>query len=255
MAFKASLAAILVLLALSPMLLLGGCERAAPEREAARPAVAGQEPAGQQLAAPAATTANTEARPAPDAAQAAGGEPIIVALGDSLTAGYGLSEEVSYPSFLQQRLRAAGYPHRVVNAGLSGDTTAGGVSRTDWLLRQFPEIVILALGGNDGLRGFPIEVTRKNLATIIEKVRATGARVLLAGMKLPSNYGRDYTRGFAAIFPELARQYDLPFLPFLLEGVALQGRLNQADGMHPNAEGSKVVAENVWRVLKPILEK
>jgi acyl-CoA thioesterase-1 len=180
---------------------------------------------------------------------------VILALGDSLTAGFGLAEEESFPARLQTRLEAGGYAHRVVNAGVSGDTTAGGLSRLDWLMRQHPNIIILALGANDGLRGVKPRAMRANLAAIIEQAQAAGARVLLAGMRLPSNYGADYTRRFEGVFRELATQYNLPLLPFLLEGVALRRELNQADGIHPNVRGTAIVTDNVWRALEPLLEK
>ncbi len=181
--------------------------------------------------------------------------PVIVALGDSLTAGFGLQAEQGYPALLQERLRAAGYPYRVVNAGVSGDTSAGGLARMDWLLRQPVAIFIVALGANDGLRGVNSAAVRGNLDRIIVRAHCAGARVLLAGMLLPSNYGRDYRRGFAAIYPELAQRHGLAFLPFLLEDVAARAELNLADGMHPNARGQAIVADNVWKVLEPMLKK
>ena len=181
--------------------------------------------------------------------------PVIVAFGDSLTAGYGLAEEESYPSLLQVRLRQAGYPHRVVNAGASGDTSAGGLARLDWVLQQPVQVLIVCLGANDGLRGVDPEAMRTNLEAIVVKGRQAGAAVILAGMHLPTNYGPDYTRRFDAVFPALARKHKLSFLPFLLEGVAARPGLNQADGIHPNARGARIVEENVWKVLKPVLER
>jgi acyl-CoA thioesterase-1 len=228
---------LVLLLALLPW---AGCERSAPEREAPPASSPQQAPAPPQ-----------PAQPPPQGASG----PVIVALGDSLTAGFGLAEPQSYPSLLQEKLRAAGYPHRVVNAGVSGDTTAGGLARMDWLLQQPVEIMIVALGANDGLRGVAPEAIRKNLAGIIEKARGYGVRVVLAGMRLPTNYGRDYIRRFEAVYPELAESYDVPFLPFLLKGVAMRPNLNQPDGIHPNAAGTRIVAGNVWEVLEPLLEK
>lgn len=180
--------------------------------------------------------------------------PVIVALGDSLTAGYGLAEEESYPSLLQAHLRKAGYPQRVVNAGVSGDTSAGGLARLDWVLQQPVQVLIVCLGANDGLRGLDTEAMRRNLEAIIVKGQKAGATVILAGMHMPTNYGPVYRRRFDAVFPALARKYKLPFLPFLLEGVAGKPALNQADGMHPTAQGARLVEENVWKVLRPVLD-
>ncbi|MDH5752344.1 MAG: arylesterase [Deltaproteobacteria bacterium] len=179
--------------------------------------------------------------------------PVIIALGDSLTAGFGLPVEDSYPSLLQEKLAAEGHRHLVVNAGVSGDTTAGGLSRMDWLLRQRADIMIVALGANDGLRGLSPPAMAENLAGIIEKARQNGIRVLLAGMRMPANYGADYQQRFAEVFPALAEKYGLPFLPFLLDGVAGEPGLNQPDGIHPNARGTRLVMENVWQVLRTML--
>jgi len=180
-------------------------------------------------------------------------EPVIVALGDSLTAGLGVAVEEAYPALLQARLVREGLHYRVVNAGVSGDTTAGALRRLDWVLRARPTIVIVALGANDGLRGLPVGTMRDNLVAIITKLRASGARVLLAGMRLPPNYGVDYTREFAAAFDAVARRTSVPLLPFLLEGVAGRAALNLPDGIHPNAAGQRQVANTVWRALRPLL--
>jgi acyl-CoA thioesterase I len=180
--------------------------------------------------------------------------PVIVAFGDSLTAGYGLADEESYPSLLQAHLKRAGYPHRVINAGVSGDTSAGGLARLDWVLQQPVQVMILCLGGNDGLRGSDPEAMRANLDSIIVRAQKAGATVILAGMHMPTNYGPEYTRQFDAVFPTLAKKHKLPFLPFLLEGVAAKPELNQADGIHPTAKGAKIVEANVWKVLKPVLD-
>jgi acyl-CoA thioesterase-1 len=182
-------------------------------------------------------------------------ERVIVALGDSLTAGLGVAADEAYPALLQARLARDGRPYRVVNAGVSGDTTAGGLRRLDWVLRAHPSIVIVALGANDGLRGLPVGAMRDNLLAIVGRLRASGARVLLAGMRLPPNYGEAYTREFAAAFGDVARRGSVAFLPFLLEGVAGDAALNQADGIHPNAAGQRVVADTVWRALRPLLQQ
>jgi len=179
--------------------------------------------------------------------------PVIVCLGDSLTAGYGLAREQSYPALLQARLKAMGLPHRVVNAGVSGDTSAGGLARMDWLLRQRMDVLVVALGGNDGLRGLAPEQMERNLAAIVEKGRAAGAAVVLAGMRMPTNYGPDYRRRFEAVVPSLARRTGAPLIPFLLEGVAMNPRLNQPDGIHPTEEGTKIVEANVWKVLNAVI--
>jgi acyl-CoA thioesterase-1 len=180
---------------------------------------------------------------------------VIAVLGDSLTAGLGVTPEESYPALLQARLTREGYDYRVVNAGVSGDTSSGGLRRLDWVLKQRPAIVVVALGANDGLRGQPVAMLRDNLLAIVQKARAAGARVLLAGMRLPTNYGDAYNREFAAVFAEVAKKASVPLMPFLLEGVAAEARLNQADGIHPNADGQKIVAEHLWPHLRPLLVK
>ena len=182
-------------------------------------------------------------------------DPIVVALGDSLTAGLGVAPDEAYPALLEARLRREGYAYRVVNAGVSGDTSAGGLRRIDWVLRQSPQVVIVALGANDGLRGQPVAALRDNLSAIVERARASGARVLLAGMRMPTNYGAAYTKEFAAVYPEVAKRTGVPLVPFLLEGVATRARLNQADGIHPNAEGQRVIADLLWPHLRALLVK
>jgi len=177
----------------------------------------------------------------------------IVAFGDSLTAGLGVSPNESYPARLQEVIDEAGYEFFVENAGVSGETTAGGLRRMDWVLNGDAEIVILALGGNDGLRGLPVEQMKKNLSQMIEIVREAGARVLLAGMEAPPNFGVDYTDEFRSVFQELADQYDVIFLPFLLDGVAGIPELNQPDGIHPNVRGAQRVSDHVWSVLEPMI--
>ena len=182
-------------------------------------------------------------------------EPVIVALGDSITAGLGVAADEAYPALLEARLRRDGYAYRVVNAGVSGDTTAGGLRRVDWVLRAQPEIVILALGANDGLRGQSPKTTRANLEAIVARLTAAGARVLLAGMRMPPNYGEAFTRQFEAVFPAVARRANVALVPFLLDGVAADPTLNQADGLHPNAAGHRVIADRLWLQLRPLLKK
>ncbi|HEV2800801.1 MAG TPA: arylesterase [Pyrinomonadaceae bacterium] len=181
--------------------------------------------------------------------------PKIVALGDSLTAGYGLSLHESYPALLQEKLDRDGFDYEVVNAGVSGDTTAGGLRRLDWALEGDVRFLILELGANDILRGLPAAEMRKNLSQIIELARGRGAEVLLAGMLAPTNSGAQYSRESMEVFPALAKEYNLTFIPFFLERVAGIENLNQADGVHPNPEGTRIVAETVYQHLKPMLEK
>jgi acyl-CoA thioesterase-1 len=185
----------------------------------------------------------------------AAGERVIVILGDSLTAGLGVAPDEAYPALLEARLRREGFAYRVVNAGVSGDTTAGGLRRLDWVLRSQPDVVLVALGANDGLRAQPVTALRDNLTAIVTRLRGAGTRVVLAGMRLPPNYGAAYAGAFAGAFPSVARATSVPLLPFLLEGVAGDPALNQADGIHPNAAGHRAVAETVWRALRPLLEK
>ena len=180
---------------------------------------------------------------------------VIVALGDSLTAGLGVARDEAYPALLEARLRRAGFAYRVVNAGVSGDTTAGGLRRLDWVLRSRPEVVIVALGTNDGLRGQPVAALRDNLTAIVTRLRESGTRVLLVGMRLPPNYGEAYAGNFAEAFRAVARGTSVVFLPFLLAGVAGDPSLNQADGIHPNAAGHRIVAEHVWPSLQPLLRR
>jgi acyl-CoA thioesterase-1 len=182
--------------------------------------------------------------------------PKIVAFGDSLTAGYGLSPKESYPTLLQRKLDADGFKYEVVNAGISGDTSAGGVRRIDWSLDAGEvRFVILELGANDFLRLQPVAETKKNLAQIIERSKGRGAQVLLAGMYTTTNSGRDYERQIQDAYQSLAHDYDVPLIPFFLEGVAGKEELNQDDHVHPNAEGTKIVADTVYKYLKPLLEK
>jgi acyl-CoA thioesterase I len=187
--------------------------------------------------------------------QTAADRPKIVALGDSLTAGFGLTEKESFPYLLQEKLRADGYDFEVVNAGVSGDTSIGGLERVDWVLDQKNvQILIVELGANDMLRRMPVAGMKRNLARIIEKAQAKNVRVLLCGMLAPPNVGAAYQREYNLAFPDLASEYKTVFLPFLLENVALNKELNQADGIHPNAKGEVVMTENIYRALKPMLE-
>jgi acyl-CoA thioesterase-1 len=184
---------------------------------------------------------------------AAAQERVIVAFGDSLTAGLGVPAEQSYPSRLAERLTAEGYAYRVVNAGVSGDTTAGGLRRVDWALRLKPEIVILELGANDALRGQDLAAVRANVDQLVARFQAAGAQVLVAGMRLPPNYGPRYGGEFQRIFEEVARRRGAALMPFFLEGVAGVPRLNQADGIHPTAAGYAVVVDRLWPHLRPLL--
>ena len=183
----------------------------------------------------------------------ASAERVVVALGDSLTAGFGVGPDEAWPALVETRLRQEGYPYRVVNAGVSGDTTAGGLRRVDWVLRVGPDVAVVALGANDGLRGLPVDAMRANLTAIVERLSGRGTRVLLAGMRVPSNYGDDYGRAFAAVYPGVAERAHVALMPFLLDGVAADPRLNQADGIHPNPAGHRVIASHVWPYLRPLL--
>ena len=188
-------------------------------------------------------------------ARAQSPERVIVILGDSLTAGAGVAADEAFPARLQERLRREGYAYRVVNAGVSGDTTAGGLRRVDWVLRARPDIVVLALGANDGLRGLSVAQLKANLQAMVERLSGEGARVLLTGMRVPPNYGDRYARAYTEAFAEVARREKTPLMPFLLDGVATDPRLNQPDGIHPNAAGHQVIADRLWPHLKPLLER
>lgn len=195
------------------------------------------------------------AQPGRPKTQVSAGRPRIVAFGNSLTAGLGVAPDVSYPAQLQRKLDEAGYPYRVVNAGVSGDTTAGGIRRVSWVLNSKPSIVILELGGNDGLRGLSLQETKANLERIIQELQNASVTVVLAGMKLPPNYGKEYTAGFEALYHALAKQYHLTLIPFFLDGVAGSSSLNQADGIHPTGEGYRLIVEKVFPPLEPLLER
>lgn len=195
------------------------------------------------------------APPPPVLAEQSGGMPVIVAFGDSLSAGFGVEAGLSYPDYLQKELDAAGYKYKVANEGISGDTSSGGVDRVATVLAHKPAVVILELGANDGLRGIPVDKTRANLDRILTELRQAGVKVLLAGITLPRNYGPDYIREFDKIYPELARKHSVPLLPFLLEGVATNPKLMQKDALHPTAEGNRIVAGNVTKALGSLLNK
>lgn len=179
--------------------------------------------------------------------------PRIVVLGDSLTAGLGLRPDEAYPSILQQRLDARGLAYEIVNAGVSGDTSAGGLRRLEWSLAGDVRVLIVALGGNDALRGLPATELRSNLESIIKQALAKKITVVLAGMEAPPNFGRVYTDGFRNVYTSLAKEYRVALVPFLLQGVAGVESMNQADGIHPTAEGARIAADNVWTVLAPML--
>jgi acyl-CoA thioesterase I len=209
----------------------------------------GSEDKGLKAAAPAAST-KADAPSVPTRAS----RPRVVILGDSLTAGLGLSADQAYPALLQARLKDEGLDYEVVNAGVSGDTSAGGLSRLDWALEGDVRILVVALGGNDGLRGLPPDALKQNLATIVERAQARHIQVILAGMEAPPNYGRDYIVNFHKVYPTLAREYHVALVPFLLQDVAGSETLNQSDGIHPTVAGARIVADNVWRVLEPVAE-
>ena len=208
-----------------------------------------REGVGPRLVAEVTTQPGRPKRPVSDE------RPRIVAFGNSLTAGLGVPQDQSYPAHLQRTLDAAGYSYRVVNAGVSGETTAGGVRRVSWVLNNKPVIVILELGGNDGLRGLSLHETKANLERIIQQLQQASVTVVLAGMKLPPNYGQDYTAGFEALYQTLAKQYRLTLIPFFLDGVAASSSLNQADGIHPTGEGYRLIVEKVFPTLEPLLER
>jgi acyl-CoA thioesterase-1 len=232
-----------------PLLFLYGCDRgnapSAPPPSSSTP----RDGFGQRLGI------DVTSQPGRPKNQVATERPRIVAFGDSLTAGLGVAPDESYPAQLQRKLDAAGYPYRVVNAGVSGDTTAGGIRRVSWILNSKPSIVILELGANDGLRGLSLLETRANLEQIIQQLQNASVTVVLAGMKLPPNYGEDYTSGFEALYHPLAKQYHLTLIPFFLDRVAGSSSLNQADGIHPTGEGYRLIVEKIFSVLEPLLER
>jgi len=220
---------------LAAVWLLAAC-RASPPSESASPP-----PAEAPAAAP--TPSGDE------------GRPRVVILGDSLTAGLGLLEAQSYPALLQQKIDAEGYDFEVENAGVSGDTSAGALRRLDWSLQGNVKVLVVALGGNDGLRGLSTAEMKNNLTQIIEGARQRNVKVILAGMEAPPNYGGEYATAFRQVFREVAQKERVTFIPFLLDKVAGQPGLNQGDGIHPNARGAEIVADTVWNVLRPALDQ
>jgi acyl-CoA thioesterase I len=224
-----------VVAATLPALLLAACDRAAPAARAT------PDP-GPPAATPAASA------PVDD-------RPVVLFVGTSLTAGFGLDPSEAFPALVQQKIDAAGLRYRVVNAGVSGETSAGALRRLDWLLREPVAVLVVETGANDGLRGQDPDATRANLQAILDAARRKQPppRVVLAAMEAPPNYGKDYRGRFRALYPELAKASGATLLPFLLDGVAGDPKLNQPDGIHPTAEGERRVAENVWKVLRPIL--
>jgi acyl-CoA thioesterase I len=248
---------------LSLLLAFGGCTgegRSASDGAAASPtpatsatSVTSVSPATPEVSPRAPVDTSSPSPPA--AASPASAPPVVVFLGDSLTAGLGLAAEQAYPALVESRLAAAGTPIRAVNAGVSGDTSAGGLRRLAWLLRQRPDVVVVELGANDALRGQPVAGIEANLREIVEQARDGGARVLLVGLRIPPNYGEDYAESFAAVFPRVADDLDVPLLPVLLEGVAGRAELNLADGIHPNATGHQRVAELMADHLQPLLRE
>ena len=205
---------------------------------------------------PAVAPAPTEAPKAPEAPQApTSAKPRIVFLGDSLTAGLGLPSDQSYPALIGKRLKENGYDYEIVNAGVSGDTSAGGSRRLDWSLEGDVRALVLALGANDGLRGLPPDEMKKNLEMVLDRAKAQHVPVVLAGMEAPPNNGPEYTRAFRQVYSDLAKAYDVRYVPFLLLGVAGDPALNQGDGIHPNARGAERVADLVWAELEPLLRR
>jgi acyl-CoA thioesterase-1 len=226
------LTAELLICVISTCLLFAGCSREQPKTDVREPSSASARP---------------PATPVSD------DRPVIAAFGDSLSAGFGADPGQSYPDFLQKDLDQRGARYRVINAGISGDTTTDGLERVQTVVALKPAIVILEFGGNDGLRGLPISTTRDNLDQMILALRKASAKIVLAGMTLPPNYGPDYIRSFESVYKELAKQYHLPLIPFLLKGVGGNSVLMQRDGLHPTAEGNRIVAENVMVALAPLL--
>lgn len=200
-------------------------------------------------------TANDKKTEVSESLNEEGSSKTILFFGNSLTAGYGLDTKESFPSLIQNRIDSLKLGFTVINAGLSGETTSGGKNRLDWVLKQKVDIFVLELGANDGLRGIPLKETRNNLQTIIDVVRAKNVEthIILAGMQIPPNMGQEYTQEFRTIFPDLAAKNDLQLIPFLLNGVAGIPDLNLPDGIHPTAEGQKIVRDNVWAILKEVL--
>lgn len=242
-----------LVLILAGVVLLAGCSasagtpRAFPEHGAVPTPASGTQASAALDPSPPASTLNSDA--------SIDSRPVIVCFGDSLTAGLGIESAASYPAVLQHLLDAAGYRYRVVNEGVSGDTTKDGLERIDRVLAHKPQIVVLEFGGNDGLRGLPVSMAQQNIATMIERLQRGGVKVALAGISLPPQYGGDYIARFDAMYPQLARQFHLPLLPFILQNVyGVDGDI-QSDGVHPTARGAKQVATNIQRLIQPMLKK
>lgn len=192
--------------------------------------------------------------PAPEAVQVPEDAPIVMVLGDSVAAGLHLPRERAFPAALQRQLAATGQPFHLVNAGISGDTSAGGLARLNWLLQQQPDVLIVELGANDGLRGVPVDVTEQNLREILTRTQAAGPKLLLLGVRIPPSMGADYSEAFAGLYPRLAQEFDIPLVPFFMRGVAGVPALNLPDGLHPSAEGHEHIASNVAAGLSKLLE-
>ncbi len=231
------------------VLILAGCNQEPSVTTSAPPANPPKDGIGQRLGT------DVTAQPGRSNRSPVSQQPRIVAFGNSLTAGLGVSSHEAYPAQLQRVLDMQGYKYRVINAGVSGETSAGGLRRVSWVLQSQPAIVILELGGNDGLRGLRIEETKSNLDQIIRRVEEAGAIVVLAGMKLPPNYGSDYTSRFENMYQTLADQHRLTLIPFFLDPVAGSTTLNQADGIHPTAEGYRMIVDRIVPILTTVLEK
>ena len=226
----------------------GGTAKSAPEPGG--PAVSARSaPPPATVDPPASAVTDSNSDVSPDS------RPVIVCFGDSLTAGLGIDSTASYPADLQRLLDAAGYHYRVVNEGVSGDTTKDGLERIDRVLTHKPQIVVLEFGGNDGLRGLPVSTVQQNIAAMIQRIQGSGAKVALAGISLPPQYGTDYIARFDSMYPTLAKQFHVPLLPFLLQNVYGVGGDIQADGIHPTAQGARQVAANVQKLIQPILKK
>jgi len=236
----------LYLLLLGCVLVLAGCGTESSNSSSSAPAAA---PSGSSTSADSAATPPPSSTATDDAIR-------VLVLGNSIAAGSGVDPEEAFPARLQERVDSLGWNVNIVNGGVSGETTAGGLRRLDWLLRQPVDVLIVELGGNDGLRGTDLDATRENLQAIIDKARAEypNVRIVLAGMQLPPNLGPDYTQRFRALYPDLAKANDVGLIPFLLEDVGGVDSLMQSDGIHPTAEGQRIVADNVWETLKPVLQ-
>jgi acyl-CoA thioesterase I len=231
----------------------GGNQPAANARTAANATDSANNPAAT-APAPAASPASPAATATPSPIPG-GGEKSILFFGNSLTAGYGVNPDEAFPALIGRRIDSLHLPYKVINAGLSGETTAGGRSRIGWILRQHVDIFVLELGANDGLRGIPVAGTLANLQAIIDTVKAQypAAKIVLAGMQIPPSMGSTYATAFRAVFPQLAAKNKAALIPFLLQGIGGVPELNQGDGIHPTAAGHKIVAENVWKVLRPLI--